>query len=40
MIGMAYQKKGDTEKGKALCDKAIALDPSLKSLKQEIKMEQ
>jgi tetratricopeptide (TPR) repeat protein len=40
MIGMAYQKKGDTEKGKALCEKAIALDPSLKNLKQEIKIEQ
>jgi tetratricopeptide (TPR) repeat protein len=40
MIGMAYQKKGDTEKGKALCDKAIALDPSLKNLKQEIRLEQ
>ncbi len=40
MIGMAYQKKGDTQKGKALCDKAIALDPSLKNLKQEIRLEQ
>jgi tetratricopeptide (TPR) repeat protein len=40
MIGICYQKKGDTEKGKALCDKAIALDPSLKSLKTEIKIEQ
>jgi tetratricopeptide (TPR) repeat protein len=40
MIGMSYQKKGDNEKGKALCDKAIALDPSLKSLKTEIRIEQ
>jgi tetratricopeptide (TPR) repeat protein len=40
MIGMSYQKKGDTEKGKALCDKAIALDPSLKNYKQEIRIEQ
>jgi tetratricopeptide (TPR) repeat protein len=40
MIGMCYQKKGDTEKGKALCDKAIALDPSLKSLKTEVRIEQ
>jgi len=40
MIGMAYQKKGDTQKGKALCDKAIAIDPSLKNLRQEIKLEQ
>ena len=39
MIGMAYQKKGETQKGKELCDKAIALDPSLKNLKQEIKLE-
>jgi hypothetical protein len=37
---MSYQKKGDNEKGKALCDKAIALDPSLKSLKQEVRVEQ
>lgn len=38
MIGMAYQKKGgkeNTEKGIALCDKAIEMDPSLASLKQK-----
>lgn len=35
MIGMAYQKKGDNDKGRLLCDKAIAMDPSLKNLKQE-----
>lgn len=38
MIGMSYQKKGgreNTEKGIALCDKAIELDPSLASLKQK-----
>jgi tetratricopeptide (TPR) repeat protein len=40
MIGMSYQKKGDIEKGKALCDKAIAIDPSLKNLKKEIRTEQ
>jgi tetratricopeptide (TPR) repeat protein len=40
MIGMSYQHKGDQEKGKTLCDKAIALDPSLKSLKTEIRIEQ
>lgn len=38
MIGMSYQKKGDKEKGMQLCDKAIEMDPSLKSLKQERKM--
>ena len=35
MIGMAYQKKGDKDKGVALCDKAIAMDPSLRYLKTE-----
>lgn len=38
MIGMCYQKKGgreNTEKGIALCDKAIELDPSLAALKQK-----
>lgn len=38
MIGMSYQKKGDETKGKALCDKAIQMDPSLNRLKQERKM--
>lgn len=38
MMGMAYQKKGQTDNGRALCDKAIAMDPSLSSLKQEKKM--
>jgi tetratricopeptide (TPR) repeat protein len=40
MIGMSYQKKGDTEKGKMLCDKAIEIDPSLKNFKHEIRIEQ
>ena len=35
MIGMSYQKKGDKDKGVALCDKAIAMDPSLRYLKTE-----
>lgn len=38
MMGMAYQKKGQVEKGRALCDKAIAMDPKLSSLKQEKQM--
>lgn len=38
MIGMCYQKKGDKQKGMALCDKAIEMDPSLQSLKTEKKM--
>jgi len=35
MIGMAYQKKGDKEKGRQLCDQAIKMDPSLSSLKEK-----
>jgi len=38
MIGMCYQKKGgkeNNEKGVALCDKAIEMDPSLASYKQK-----
>ena len=35
MIGMAYQKMGQKDKGMALCDKAIEMDPSLNSLKQK-----
>jgi hypothetical protein len=35
MIGMSFQKKGEKEKGMALCDKAIQLDPSLQNLKQK-----
>lgn len=38
MMGMAYQKKGQVDNGRALCDKAIAMDPSLASLKQEKKI--
>ena len=38
MIGMSYQKKGEKEKGRHLCDKAIEMDPSLASLKQKIQM--
>lgn len=38
MIGMCYQKMGgreNSQKGIALCDKAIEMDPSLASLKQK-----
>lgn len=38
MMGMAYQKKGQVDNGRQLCDKAIAMDPSLSSLKTEKKM--
>ena len=38
MMGMAYQKKGQVENGRSLCDKAIAMDPSLSHLKQEKKI--
>jgi len=38
MMGMCFQKKGEKQKGMALCDKAIQIDPSLQSLKQEKKM--
>ena len=35
MIGLSYQKKGDKAKGQQLCDNAIAMDPSLQSLKRK-----
>ena len=38
MIGMSFQKKGgkaNTDKGIALCDKAIEMDPALSNLKQK-----
>lgn len=35
MTGLAYQKKGDKNKGMELCDKAINLDPSLAGLKTQ-----
>jgi len=38
MIGMSFQKKGDKQKGQALCDKAIEMDPSLQSLKSKKQM--
>jgi tetratricopeptide (TPR) repeat protein len=38
MIGLSYQKKGEKEKGIALCDKAIEMDPSLAKNKKKIEM--
>ena len=38
MIGMSFQKKGEKQKGIALCDKAIEMDPSLSKNKQKIQM--
>ncbi len=38
MIGMSYQKKGERQKGMALCDKAIEMDPSLQRNKQKMQM--
>jgi tetratricopeptide (TPR) repeat protein len=35
MIGLSYQKKGEKAKGQQLCDKAIALDPSLDNLRKK-----
>ncbi len=34
MIGMSYQRKGDPDKGIAICNQAISLDPALANLKQ------
>jgi tetratricopeptide (TPR) repeat protein len=36
MIGMAFRKKGDDEKGSRLCDAAIALDPNLAGYKKQM----
>ncbi|HVY75438.1 MAG TPA: tetratricopeptide repeat protein [Puia sp.] len=30
MMGLAYQKKGDIQKGKTYCDQALALEPAIK----------
>ncbi len=38
MIGMSYQKKGEKQKGKDLCDRAIQMDPSLARNKQKMEM--
>ncbi|MBU6159077.1 MAG: tetratricopeptide repeat protein [Bacteroidetes bacterium] len=36
MMGVAYQKLGQKDKGAILCDKAIGMDNSLRSLKQNL----
>lgn len=38
MIGLSYQKKGEKDKGMALCDKAIEMDPSLAKNKKKMDM--
>lgn len=38
MIGMSFLKKGDKAKGTQLCDKAIAMDPSLSLYRQKKQM--
>lgn len=35
MSGVAYQKKGETTKGKKLCEQAIAMDPSLSTYRRQ-----
>lgn len=36
MIGLSFQKKGEKEKGQQLCDRAIQMNPSLKSKRQQL----
>jgi tetratricopeptide (TPR) repeat protein len=36
--GLNFQKKGEKDRGQQMCDKAISMDPSLASLRQEKKM--
>lgn len=38
MIGLSYQKMGNDTEGKALCDRAIGMDPSLAALKRKREM--
>jgi len=35
LAGMCFQQKGDKEKGQAMCDKAIDMDPSLNRLRSK-----
>ncbi len=38
MIGIAYKKKGDDDKGNRLCDTAINMDPKLGALRSQMQM--
>lgn len=38
MAGMAFQKMGQTQKGQAICDKAIQMDPALAKNRQKKEM--
>ena len=38
MIGMIFQKKGDTAKGQKICDRAIEMDPALARNRQKKEM--
>ena len=33
--GLVFQKKGDKNRGQAMCDKAIAMDPTLDNLRKK-----
>lgn len=35
MIGLSYQRMGEKQKGQQLCDRAIQMDPSLRSKRQQ-----
>ena len=36
--GMCFQKKGQKDRGQAMCDKAIQLDPSLAKMRRKQEM--
>ena len=38
MIGLSFQKKGEKQKGQALCDEAIRMKPELESLRKKKEM--
>ena len=33
--GLCFQKKGEQDRGKKMCDKAIEMDPSLESMRRK-----